>query len=90
MTYHIMPHMAFPNGLITEKVLARDPKYAAQVAEMGLDPADFKPTWIHANFRIGFDAKRAFLKDTKRWIVQREDDFPDCSTAPGASTSRHF
>lgn len=82
MTYYIMPHMSYPNGLITERVLDRDPEYRAQAEEMGISADMFKPTWIHANFRIGFDAKRAFLKASDRWIVQHEDDFPVCSLAP--------
>ena len=64
-----------------------DPNYDELLANLGLSPDTFDPAWVHANFRVGRSAKRAFLKERNVWDITHDDALPQCSLM--ASSAHH-
>ncbi len=45
-------------------------KYALQ--------GEWQPAWVHANFRVGHQAKQQFLTDRFAWRSGPVEDYPSC------------
>ena len=53
IAYYIMPRFTYPHGMLTEQVYSGDPELASHLEKLHLSPDNFKPAWIHANWRHG-------------------------------------
>ena len=42
----------------------------------------WQPAWLHANFRVGHQAKQQFLTDRFAWRSGPEEDYPSCEAPP--------
>ena len=65
LQYYILPCQLYPSGYTVD----------ASVSFSGV----VKPAWLHANFRVGKDSKRAFLKEHKLWNLRGSDMLPMCA-----------
>ena len=72
IAYFIMPRPTYPHGMLTSQVYSGDPSYDEYLAGLGLSADTFNPAWIHANFRVGRAAKRAFLKERDAWAISHD------------------
>jgi len=63
VSMYMMPVQAFPNG------------FFMNATEVSALPSSLQPYWVHANWRVGKDAKNRFLIANGAWIEQRQDTF---------------
>ena len=65
LQWYILPQQVFPSGGLALPM--------NRSAERKLGPA-----LIHANFRVGFEAKRKFLLERQAWKVAADKQYPRC------------
>lgn len=75
--YKIMPRTLYPHGQLTAQVY--DPDMADYIRGLGISPETWQPAWIHANYRVGRGAKRAYLKERGAWSISHDSGLPACS-----------
>ncbi len=72
--WYIMPRQLFPSGTPALSNLKIDWSPNEDPAR----PHTLFPAWIHANCRIGHEAKRGFLKERLAWNITDDSKYPTC------------
>ncbi len=69
--WYIMPRQLFPSGRL-------EPKIDSMPEAKHRDKSKMFPVFIHANYRIGKNDKRSFLKERSAWKIPDRQIYPNC------------
>lgn len=72
--WYIMPRQLFPSGKLEPKIDNTPETSYPYKSKMF-------PVFIHANYRVGKDKKRLFLKERSAWKISEEQEYPTCDSA---------